>query len=696
MSPMDRRKFIKLTAITGTSAALASCGHPEHQLIRFIPEEDLVPGVSTWKPSVCPLCQAGCGIVARVVEGEAEVFRKGQPGVIRMGLAKKLEGKADDPISHGKMCARGQAALQVTYHPDRLSAPMKRKGDRGKGEFVEISWDEAEKLLIDQLDTLAAAKDQQSLSYLTRPRASRRMEPIAQFLSRFGAPPAAVFDPLGDGVLKRANELSFGHHQLPTLDLAQSRYVISFGADFLGTWNSPVAQGVAFGAMRGGRPGVRGKFVQAEPRMSTTGASADEWVAVRPGTEGVLALGLAHLIMKAGVKPAAAAARAGGLIDGWSTGLAAYSPDQVEQKTGVRAARIERIARELAANAPAMAVIGGVPLAYTNGLFQALAVNALNALVGSVGQPGGLNFPESAATKVPQRSAKEYFGGPPAKVLMLDEANPVYASPASSQVVEHLAKVPFIVSFGSFVDETSAHADLILPDHSFLEAPTELGEAVMHPLYDTRSTADVIAEVAGKLKQPIAAAPVAAATRPAPAAAAAPKAVTPAASSEASFDGDVAQLPFHFLPYVSQLLLDGSIAHLPWLQETPDPLTSAMWSSWVEINEQTAIRLGIGAGDVVEVASAHGHLRAAAVLSPGVAPDVIAMPFGQGHTHFTRYATGRGANPFTVLGASTEPETGALAWAATRVKVTRVSGPDESLILFAGATRERPEEAVGR
>ena len=150
--PMDRRHFIKLTAITGTTAALTACGNPENQLIRFIPEDDLVPGVATWKPSICPLCSAGCGVIARVMEGDAEVFRNGQAGVIRMGLAKKLEGNPEDPISQGKLCARGQAAIQVTYHPDRLDKPLKRSGERGSGQFVDISWDEAIKELTGKLD----------------------------------------------------------------------------------------------------------------------------------------------------------------------------------------------------------------------------------------------------------------------------------------------------------------------------------------------------------------------------------------------------------------------------------------------------------------------------------------------------------------------------------------------------------------
>ena len=137
---------------------------------------------------------------------------------------------------------------------------------------------------------------------------------------------------------------------------------------------------------------------------------------------------------------------------------------------------------------------------------------------------------------------------------------------------------------------------------------------------------------------------------------------------------------------------DGSTAHLPWLQELPDPLTSAMWSSWVEINPQTAARLQIGQGDLVEITSSQGALRVPAFVSPGIAPDVIAMPVGQGHETFTRYASGRGENPISILAPVKENETGALAWAATRVKVAKAGAADGRLILFAGSLREYAPE----
>jgi anaerobic selenocysteine-containing dehydrogenase len=714
---MDRRDFIKLTAITGTSATLAGCGNPEHQLIRFIPDEDIVPGVAEWKPSVCPMCAAGCALTVRVMEADVETTRNGQAGVMKMNVAKKLEGDPKHPISNGGLCARGQAAIQVTYHPDRVTGPKKRSGARGAGEFRDVTWDEAIAELAAQLDALAAAGDEKSLAFLTRPGRGRRLALAAEFLTKFGSTPPIVFDLFADDVLRSANAISFGHAQLPTIDLARSRFVLSFGADFLGTWNSPVAQSAAYGVMRQGRPGVRGLFAQVESRMSLTGANAEQWVPVKPGTDGVLALGLAHVILANKLRPADAAGRAGTAVDGWSGGLADYGPAKVEQITGVPAARVERLARDLAALSPAVAIIGGAALAHSNGLFHALAVNALNGLLGTVGQPGGLFFTPGFERPAPQPLAPALAS---AKVLILDDTNPVFGTPTALKMREAIEKVPFIVSFGSFVDDTSVLADLILPDHSFLEswvdstpesgsieAVTTVAGPVMRPLYQTRATADVLIAVAGKLKTPVMlpwkdAEEVAKSTAtPAPQSAGRAQSPTQSAITnqpsairyaEPVFDGEASQYPFHFLPYVSQQFGDGSAAHLPWLQEMPDPLTSAMWSSWIEINPQTAERLHIAQGDLVEIASAHGAVRAPAMIFPGIAPDILAMPVGQGHDTFTRYASKRGANPIAILAPAPVAGTGALAWAATRVKITRAGDADGSLIMFAGEMREHPHE----
>jgi anaerobic selenocysteine-containing dehydrogenase len=323
-------------------------------------------------------------------------------------------------------------------------------------------------------------------------------------------------------------------------------------------------------------------------------------------------------------------------------------------------------------------------------------------------------------------------------MLFIDGANPVHTAPPAWRVREAFEKIPFIASFGSFLDETSTLADLILPDHSFLESWTEavpesgaamavasVAPPVMSALHQTRATGDVLLDIARRLRPAVAlpwqtfeemlaatfaALPATAAdadswsdaqekggwwgTLPAGltvAAATGVPAARPVAFTEPQFDGDPRQYPFHFLPYPSSAFLDGSLAHLPWLQEMPDPLTSAMWSSWVEINPATAARLGIGQGDIVEIASAHGSVRTAAMMSPGIAPDLLAMPAGQGHATFTRYASGRGENPVSLLGPVREATTGAFAWAATRVRIARIGLPDGRLVMFAGELREEPE-----
>lgn len=724
---MDRRRFFKLTAITGTTAALTACGNPENQIVRFIPDEEITPGIAEWRPSICPLCEAGCGVQARVMDGDAEVMRNGAPGIVRMPLVKKLEGDPAHPISQGRLCVRGQAAVQVTYHPDRLVAPMKRTGDRGSGQFAEISWDEAVSTLVSTLD--AARGSEGGVGFIGSPRRGRRADLVTRFMAGIGGSAPIWYAPFDDAVLRRASALSFGRYQLPTFDLANARYVLNFGADLLGTWNSPLAHSVAWGRMRQGKGGVRPKFVQLEPRMSQTGASADEWVAVRPGTEGALALGLAHVMLAKGLRPASAAGAAGAQLAGWSDGLPAFTPAEVERTTGVAASRVERLAVEFASHGPAVAAIGGLALAQTNGLAQALAVNALNALVGAVGAAGGLHFtPQASPPEPPAHDLRAYIASARPVVLLLDGANPVHGLPPAARVHDWLKAVPFIVSFGSFVDDTSAHADLILPDHSFLEswvdaAPesgalqavaTTAGPA-MRPLYDTRATADVLLEISRRLAQPVdpplpwqtfqemvqAEAPAGAASAPPPvsrraASPATPLTSAPAAWAPPAFDGAPGEFPLHFLPYASQAFGDGSLAHLPWLQELPDPLTTAMWSTWIELHPKTAADAGIADGDLVTVTSAHGSLEAPAVISPGIAPDAVAMPAGQGHTNFTRYASGRGSNPFSILASSSDASTGAHAWGATRVKIAKTGSTDRRLILFGGATRERPEHLRGR
>ena len=515
--------------------------------------------------------------------------------------------------------------------------------------------------------------------------------------------------------------------------------------------------------MREGHPGQRAKFVQLEPRLSLTGANADEWIASPPGAEGAIALGLAHVILRDKLGYADTAKRAGSLIDGWSAGLRDYAPEAIEKKFGVRASTITRIAHEAVANGPAVALIGDTAASQTNGLFNALAVNALNALLDNIGNPGGILLNRAWTSRSAEAGWREgnsdraidlrslvgrIFGGADApKALFIYDANPVFAAPVNWKVRDAINSVPFVVSFGSFIDETSIFADLILPDHSPLESWLEdspvtgapetivsLAPPAMHPLHNTRAMPDVLLDIAhrlgGNLDQALpwktfeemlqATFAVLYKERGAGSAESAEAfwkraqdqggwwgsgiSNAPATASDnnqasapnvaAEFDGASDRYPFHFLPFASQMLYDGSLAHLPWAQEAPDPLSTVMWGTWLEVNPKTAKALGLEQGDMVRVESQHGSLEAPAFITPGIAPDVVAMPLGQGHDNFTRYGSGRGANPISILAPMQVSGTDSLAWAATRVRISRIG--KSRMIVFGGNLTENPPELQHR
>jgi hypothetical protein len=216
----------------------------------------------------------------------------------------------------------------------------------------------------------------------------------------------------------------------------------------------------------------------------------------------------------------------------------------------------------------------------------------------------------------------------------------------------------------------------------------------VEPLYDTRAVETTLADLATKIGaecrlvtpkdivQPLLASGITYDDvareggiwlDPPPARSARPNAVT-LDFAAARFEGDPAQYPYHFQPYLSLQFHDGSGAHLPWLQELPDPTSSSIWGLPVEIDPGTAGKLQVANGDMLRVESPYGSLEAPAYVHPGAIPGVVSMAIGDGHAHFTRYASGRGANPLSILAAVWEPSTGALVSGATRVRLARTGG----------------------
>ncbi len=530
---MKRRDFLKITGLVGTgSLVLESCKHRGKSILPVLVQDEVpIPGAEEWVSSVCCQCPAGCGIIVRIVEGKA----------------KKIEGNPSYPINQGKLCARGQAGLQVLYNPDRIQGPQKRAGARGDGQWSRTSWDEAIRVAAGKLKELRQRGEAHTFGFLTAKYNGHMNSLVDRFMMAFGSPNHISFELFSDEPLLKANLLNMGYETFVAHDLENVNYLLSFGTEYLETSRSPVRFNLAYGHMRQGRPGMRAKVVQVQSRFSLTAANADEWVPIQPGREGALALAIAHTIIDEGLYNQEFIETA---TSGFETFknliLKEYSPKEVSVLIGVSEDKIKRLARDFARRRPSLALCGDSALAHTNGLTTALAVNSLNAIMGNFGQPGGIFFdPLPPFGALPQmrkdRTAQERLRMPrldradqppsrasnsitklveslltgqpyPLNALFIHEVNPVFSLPRSLRFSQALEKIPFIVSFSSFMDESTQMADLVLPDQTFLErwqdhVPSPgLGipiagiiKPVVKPLYDLRSTADVLILLAREL-----------------------------------------------------------------------------------------------------------------------------------------------------------------------------------------------------
>ena len=319
----------------------------------------------------------------------------------------------------------------------------------------------------------------------------------------------------------------------PGLDFANANYLLSFNANLFETFLSPVHNIYSYGQFRQGRPGIRGKFVQAEPRLSQTAACADEWLPIKPGTEGLLALAMAHVIVNEKLYDADFVGQSTSGFAEWSAALADYAPETVAAQIDVPAASIQRVAREFAQRRPSVAVGDSRDVA------SLTAIYALNALVGAYGRPGGILFgadeferacgcgrsSRGVRLRAPSRSAaarhpRTRYPRPHRRDGRRPGESPagarhqssLHAARSARSCARRSANVPFIASFSSFLDETAVMADLILPSHVVARTlggrraragrgfPVRtLGQPVVEPRWDTRDTGDVLIETAKAL-----------------------------------------------------------------------------------------------------------------------------------------------------------------------------------------------------
>lgn len=704
---VTRRNFLRMGAAGVAAAALSHCAKPPAPwtvLEPYVrPPEEQYAGVATWYASTCRQCPAGCGIIVRIMNGRA----------------LKIEGNPEHPLNQGKLCARGQSGLQLLYSPDRLPGPV-AQANRNTRQFEQISWDQA----LNTLYTRVKDAGSSVVVWGDSTMSTSLADLFQSFTAAVGAPDPLLFDlyseMTGYAVLRHSTQELFAQPGLPVYNIGLADIVFSFGADLLGASMSQVRYGIEYGQFRSQPLGRRGYLVQFEPRQTITGAKADRWLPIRPGSEALVAQAIARIIADEELGPADRVARAKSMAGSIDVNAASSASD-------VPAAELARLASIFATAERPLAVPGRAIAGQLNGVEGATAVQVLNLIAGNAGQPGGLSLsPQSPLGS--QLEISSYADVQPlierlrsgeVQVLLVHGANPVFDLPAQAGLVEALGHVPFVVSFAPVVDETAVWADMVLPDLTYLESwgykvvspgfdlPVVGSlQPVVDPVFDGRSTGDVLLAIAkgipaasGALNWPDEAAFVQDTITqqlppgafdgsgaevlwarfrqhggwwPASAPAAAPLASTlsqPVQATAPSFQGSEQEFPYFLHVYTSDLLSDGRGANLTWLQGSPDPMTTISWQTWVELHPSTAEALGLENGDVVRVTSPYGEIEALVLKYPVIRPDTVGIPLGQGHTDYGRYARDRGSNPMQLIGAQSTETGDSLAWGTVRVKI---------------------------
>ena len=758
---LTRRNFLAWAGLSAVGAVACDVIQDEElslQSPRSLPE-DLVKGRDNWYATLGRQATDGEGVIVRVMEGRA----------------KKIQGNPKYPVNQGKQSVRSEAGLQALYHPDRLSGPMLRTGPRGSGQYRSIQWEP------DALDILRRElrARSQGMVLVTEPLRGTLGMIADRFASSVGGRHLG-FEALDDTTYRAAVKGVFDQDRLPDFDIANANYVISFGADFLSTWGASTRLATAYGEFRQGNrrqtQGSRGYLVHVDPRFSLTAANADEWLPIRPGMEGYLALSLAYVILSEGMQ--AEGVDVDALTNGQGAAvLEAFAPERIAAQLGIpeqlhegksAAEKIRDLANNFSHHGPSIALGGDSAGAHTNGQFNLMAIYALNYLVGSVGSGGGVRFnpgsPIAMLTDAARvgsiadwaRVANDIRSGQ-TRLVLVHDANPVHGLPGSMAFQSALNRDDlFVVSFSSFMDETTIMADLILPDRVFLEdwgddVPEPgpgyevigMQQPVVNPLsdLDPRSFGDILLSMAQEMGQegdlPWANVEEALkacteglfatgrgtssqaasadelwnlilrqggwwdeeATGPTPSA---PNGLLSSIAAQGREPGYAGSGDFYLLPFAHNTLLDGRLAHIPWMQAVPDPVTTVTWQTWVELNSHTAEGMGLREGDIVSISTDAGSISGVLYPNPALPPDVVAVPLGQGRRVGSDYATGgdpkESSNALDLLSASHVTENGALAWAGHRARVS-ATGQSMKISKFEGIFPARlightPGEAV--
>ena len=716
---VGRRTFLRVLGSAAPEAAVAACSpvEPERIIPYVIPPEDSIPGVSTWYASVCGECPAGCGTLVRTREGRAV----------------KIEGNPAHPINQGNLCVRGQAALQGLYSPDRFTGPrVRRSTHEATGESVldEADWESAQTQLVTQLRAAIDTRQPGRVAIVT-PLLTGTLDALVDTWAEAVGARRFRYEPFAYEAIRAASQRTFGENAIPTYDFRSPDLVVSFGADFQETWLSTVGHTRDHADARRPRDGQKARFIQLEPRMSLTAANADEWVEIEPGTEGLVAAAMIGVIISEGrVQADDLSADDVAQI---SELVRDYGVDDIAVQTGVTADRLRELARGFSNPAAGpgrtLAVGSGVAGSGENATADQVAINLLNHVAGNIGRTVRFG-PDAAWARASSyrdlTALTETMRSGEIDVLLVHDVNLVHTMPGSADFAGALDAVGFVVATSSHRDETSARSDLVLPTHTPLESWGDvepvtgirgLMQPAMRPLFDTKHLGDLLLETGRSLGDDVA---TAFSRRgdffdllqdrwedlqpPPPVTTASADPAGDEAAASPDFDDFWATAQRHggtfhaveprtvrldpglfaeglgrsateseralaLVVYPSLHFYDGRGANRSWLQEIPDPLLKTTWGTWVEASPATVRSLGAADGQLIHLESNHGTLDVTLLTNAQIRDGVVAVPLGQGHTDYGRFAN-HGVNANLLLDPTPETASGGRRWLGTRVDAT--------------------------
>ncbi len=659
-----RRDFLTLMGASIALATAACARRPVHKIIPYVVKpEEITPGVANYYASVYPYAHECSGLLIKC--------REGRP--------IKLEGNPEDPITQGKLGTQGQASLLELYDPERLKGPLKVQ--RASGLTQEVSWAQA------NADISKRLRSAKSLRVLTSALVSNSERKVLQdFLSSHPGSEHIEYDALHDNTFAEGQQVCFGEAVMPEYLFDRADLVLSFGADFLGTWTNAVAHRKLWGKKRklasaNAAHAKMSKLICVEPTMSVTATNSDERVLVASGDEYKVALALVGELLKGNSSAAGSAASV----------LSSYSAEAVAKDSGgsVTAEKIREIAHALSENrGKSIVLAGGISAQSENGLALQIAVNWLNSILGNEGKTIlGNRAPQTyQVQKTRVMKLLEEMRAGKVDALVIAGTNPAYSFPESFGFKENLSKIGIVVTLASHLDETASRSDYALGASHYLESWGDvevrrglhyIQQPVIAPLFDTRSLGETIlgwmepgkdqgmnahpwydyvranwkAQVHAKHGRGAGVDDFWNATLQkgfvdARSSSEAPRAFRSAALANLTkFSGRPVQ-QIRLALYASSSLQDGRPANNGWLQELPDPVSTITWDNYLNVSPKLAKELGLSTNDVARVKSGAAEVELPVVVQPGMHASTVSVAVGYGRERSGKVGTGVGVNTF--------------------------------------------------